>query len=161
MGREELEELREGAFKRKTKRKIGLFIDGIGLDRATRILERKIEMSKLISGLVSGGNIDIARYYTLVPHEDDARQFSFLDAIQRAGLDVMSKRLPPKGVKRQVSLDVHIASDLISFACGKTHIISNKRNAEEPAAEDNIKKIAIVVCPTREMNYAIYIANKL
>jgi len=118
MGREEFQLLKEGVVKRKVKRRLGLFIDGLGLDRATRRLERKVDLSRLVAGLASGMQPEIARYYTLIPNEDDARQFAFLDAVERAGLEVVVKRLPPKGVKRQVSMDVHIAADLIAFGYG-------------------------------------------
>ena len=177
MGREELEILKSGVVKRKVKRRIGLFIDGIGLDRATRRLERKVDLARLVSGLTSGLQVEIARYYTLVPYEDDARQFAFLDAVERAGLEVITKRLPPKGVKRQVSMDVHIATDVIGFSCGQIKTIVARREAAEenavgvggavvncsaqtidaPAAPvSEIKRMCIVVCPSREISYALY-----
>ncbi len=118
MGREDYTELKGGVLKRKTKRKLALFIDGTSLDRATRRLERKIDLAKLVAGVTAGLQPEIARYYTLVPYEDDSRQFAFLDAVERAGLEVVIKRLPPKGVKRQVSMDVHIASDIVAFGVG-------------------------------------------
>lgn len=201
MGREEFEVLKSGILKRKTKRCIGLFIDGIGLDRATRRLNKKIDLARLVSGLCSGLEPEIARYYTLVPHEDDARQFAFLDAVERAGLEVVVKRLPPKEVKRQVSMDVHMATDIVSFGCGISGALSqlspsqlNKKdfdnkdsNAKDSSGKDplatngseqladskspnlkipnlitqdqNIKRIATVVCPNRELSYAIHVAN--
>jgi len=172
MGREEFELLKGGVVKRKAKRRIGLFIDGSGLDRATRRLDKKVDLSNLVSGLCAGLDPEIARYYTLVPHEDDARQFAFLDAVERAGLEVVVKRLPPKGVKRQVSMDVHMASDLISFAYGnfehkeiaeakavnsdaETSEASDKGTAKDP----NIKRYATIVCPSREVGYAIFTAS--
>lgn len=118
MSREDFEQLGQGTFKRKVRRRLGLFIDGVGLDRATRRLDRKVDLARLVAGLTSGLKPEIARYYTLVPYEDDARQFAFLDAVERAGLKVVVKRLPPKGVKRQVSMDVHMASDLMSYSFG-------------------------------------------
>lgn len=152
MGREEFEVVNSsGVLKRKQKRRVALLINGTGLDRATRRLEKKVDMSNLVKGLTSGIEIEMARYYTLVPYEDDARQVSFLDAITRANLEVISKRLPPKGVKRQVSMDVHMASDLITFAFGKY--------AKNP--DENVKRVVCVVCPGRELNYAIYQANEL
>lgn len=178
MGREELEILKSGVVKRKVKRRIGLFIDGIGLDRATRRLERKVDLARLVSGLTSGLQVEIARYYTLVPYEDDARQFAFLDAVERAGLEVITKRLPPKGVKRQVSMDVHIATDVIGFSCGQIKtLIARREITEETAVESGaavvngpaqsivapstgaiaeIKRMCIVVCPSREISYALY-----
>jgi hypothetical protein len=177
MGRDALEMLRGGVIKRRIKRRVGLFIDGVGLDRATRRLERKVDMSRLVAGLTSGLQIEIARYYTLVPYEDDARQFAFLDAVARAGLEVVTKRLPPKGVKRQVSMDVHMATDLIAFSCGKfirkdggEQGLANPRSElieptppgeKDGSPEQEIKRVAVLVCPTREMSYAIYVSNKL
>jgi hypothetical protein len=38
--------------------------------------------------------------------------------VSRAGLTVLVKRLPPKGVTRQVSIDVELAADIIAFALG-------------------------------------------
>jgi hypothetical protein len=105
------EELGRGVVKRTEKRVLGLFIDGTGLDRATRRLNR---------GVTSGAVPIVARYYTLIPFEDDSRQRAFLDAVARAGLQVIVKRLPPKGITRQVSVDVEIAADILAFALGHT-----------------------------------------
>jgi len=180
MGREEFELLRGGVVKRKTQRRLGLFIDGIGLDRATRRLERKVDLKKLVSGLTSGLQVEIARYYTLIPNEDDARQLAFLDAVERAGLEVVVKRLPPKGVKRQVSMDVHLATDLISFSFGhfaaasQTEEQSAKANAGDGEGKvlrlnssssgggnSNIRRVAVLVCPNREASYALFTAHEL
>ena len=185
MGREELEVLKSGAAKRKSKRKIGIFIDGIGLDRATRRLYRKVDLSRLVSGLKSGLEVEVARYYTLVPYEDDARQFAFLDAVERAGLEVVTKRLPPKGVKRQVSMDVHLATDLVSFSMGIYENLAKAKEKKEqekiavndipssttttgitkepaiqPSSNSKIKRVAAVICPGREVTYAMYVANQ-
>ncbi len=180
MGRDELEVLKGGVVKRKQKRRIGLFIDATGLDRATRRLERKVDLSRLVSGLTSGLKIEIARYYCLIPYEDDARQFAFLDAVERAGIEVVTKRLPPKGVKRQVSMDVHLATDLVNYSFGgfaegvqkKTDEAEEKvANAENQNNErkiitakaknsGDIKRLAVVVCPSREVSYAIYTASE-
>lgn len=195
MGREDYQELKSGVLKRKTKRKLGLFIDGTSLDRATRRLERKIDLAKLVAGVTAGLQPEIARYYTLVPYEDDSRQFAFLDAVERAGLEVVIKRLPPKGVKRQVSMDVHIASDIIAFSVG---VFDRPAGAEAPnlgsgsgfknghpaaagsvlpgesdttsslivpryseSAHQDLKRIAAVVCPSRELSYAIFLSHKM
>jgi hypothetical protein len=184
MGREELEVLKGGVVKRKTKRRVGLFIDATGLDRATRRLERKVDLSRLVSGLTSGVKIEIARYYCLIPYEDDARQFAFLDAVERAGIEVITKRLPPKGVKRQVSMDVHIASDLLNFSFGayehgvpsansehaeESEKLGNAENVKSPesktivakkAGSSPIKRIATIVCPSRELSYAIFSSSQ-
>lgn len=191
MGREELEVLKGGVVKRKTKRRIGLFIDATGLDRATRRLDKKVDLARLVQGLTSGIQIEVARYYSLIPFEDDARQFAFLDAVERAGVEVITKRLPPKGVKRQVSMDVHMAADLIGFCYGNFEKKAEQVNANgthskgeqngngmhttastegnlaiAPAPlvqekRENIRRSAIVVCPSRELSYAIYMCNSL
>lgn len=181
MGREELEVLKGGIVKRKTKRRMGLFIDATGLDRATRRLERKVDLSRLVSGLTSGIKLEVARYYCLIPYEDDARQFAFLDAVERAGIEVVTKRLPPKGVKRQVSMDVHMATDLLSFCFGQfeqtaaaaeeteqkkvvggdaVETADSQRIVAKRAPSAQVKRIATVVCPSREMSYALYMGHQ-
>lgn len=115
------EELGRGLVKRTEKRVLGLFIDGTGLDRATRRLNRKVDMTALVRGVTSGAAPSAARYYTLIPYEDDSRQRAFLDAVSRSGLQVIVKRLPPKGVTRQVAVDVEMAADILAFALGHTN----------------------------------------
>jgi hypothetical protein len=112
------EELGKGIIKRSERKKLGLFIDGTGLDRATRRINRKVDLAALVRGVTAGGVPTVARYYTLIPYEDDSRQRAFLDAVARAGLTVVVKRLPPKGVTRQVSVDVEMAADIVAFALG-------------------------------------------
>lgn len=112
------EELGRGIVKRAERRVLGLFIDGTGLDRAARRLNRKVDLTALVKGVTSGLSPLVARYYTLIPYEDDSRQRAFLDAVNRAGLQVIVKRLPPKGVTRQVSVDVEMAADILAFAMG-------------------------------------------
>ena len=114
----EFQELGKGIVKRKERRVLGLFIDGTGLDRATRRINRKVDLTRLVRGVTSGIAPIVARYYTLIPYEDDSRQRAFLDAVDRAGLEVVVKRLPPKGVTRQVAVDVEMAADLVAFALG-------------------------------------------
>lgn len=114
------QEISKGVVKRKERRVLGLFIDGTGLDRATRRIKRKVDMTNLVRGVTSGTPPVVARYYTLIPYEDDSRQRAFLDAVARAGLDVIVKRLPPKGVSRQVSVDVEMAADILAFSRGFT-----------------------------------------
>lgn len=214
MSRSGIQELGSGKYKRTAKRRIGLFIDGVGLDRATRRLERKVDLARLVTGLVGGLKAEIGRYYTLIPHEDDARQLAFLDAVEKAGLEVVVKRLPPKGVKRQVSMDVHIATDLVCYSQGyfdkedraQDSLVTTKRseqkngvghavdtvevisgsharstNGHTPPEEEKlpleiqqptqeevgqakkgeIHRITTVVCPTRELSYAIYMSHQL
>ncbi|MCB9029734.1 MAG: NYN domain-containing protein [Deltaproteobacteria bacterium] len=114
------ESIGSGVLKRRERRVLGLFIDGTGLDRATRRLKRKVDLSRLVRGVTSGSVPIVARYYTLIPYEDDSRQRAFLDAVHKAGLTVIVKRLPPKGVSRQVSVDVEMAADIVAFAQGHT-----------------------------------------
>lgn len=114
------EELGKGVLKRSEKRVIGLFVDGIGLDRATRRINRKVDLSALIRGVTSGITPIVARYYTLIPYEDDSRQRAFLDAVTRSGLNVIVKRLPPKGVNRQVTIEIEMAADIVAFALGQS-----------------------------------------
>ncbi len=115
------ESVGDGVLKRKERRIVGLFIDGTGLDRATRRLKKKVDLSRLVRGVTSGSVPVVARYYTLIPYEDDSRQRAFLDAVHRAGLTVIVKRLPPKGIGRQVSVDVEMAADIVAFALGHTN----------------------------------------
>lgn len=118
------ESLGGGVVRRKERRVVGLFIDGTGLDRATRRLKRKIDLERLVRGVTSGSTPVVARYYTLIPYEDDSRQRAFLDAVHRAGLTVIVKRLPPKGISRQVSVDIEMAADIVAFALGHTEFSS-------------------------------------
>ncbi len=108
----------KGIVKRSERRVVGLFIDGTGLDRATRRVNRKVDLAALVRGVTSGIHPIVARYYTIVPYEDDSRQRAFLDAVSRAGLRVIIKRLPPKGITRQVSTDAEMAADIVAFALG-------------------------------------------
>ncbi len=114
------EQLGGGFIKKREKRVVGLFIDGTGLDRATRRINRKVDMAALVRGVTSGIAPVVARYYTLIPYEDDSRQRAFLDAVARAGLTVIVKRLPPKGITRQVSVDLEMAADIVAFSHGLT-----------------------------------------
>ena len=125
------EKLGGGFIKKREKRVVGLFIDGTGLDRATRRINRKVDMAALVRGVTSGIAPGVARYYTLVPYEDDSRQRAFLDAVARAGLSVIVKRLPPKGITRQVSIDLEMAADMVAFAHGLTSF--SKENEYMPA----------------------------
>ena len=106
--------------KRRVQRLHGIFVDGTGLDRATRRLNRRVDLAALIRGLTAGAIAEMARYYTIIPFEDDSRHRAFLDAVERAGLSVEVKRLPPKGITRQVTVDVEMAADIVAFASGKS-----------------------------------------
>ncbi len=118
MNDNKFQEVKGGLIKKTQKRVVGVFIDGIGLDRATRRLNRRIDLAALVRGVTSGLSPVVARYYTVVPHEDDSRHRSFLDAVARAGLTVIVKRLPPKGITRQVTTDIEMSTDIVAYALG-------------------------------------------
>jgi len=175
----------KGVVKRSEKRVVGLFIDGTGLDRATRRINRKVELANLVRGVTSGVTPVVARYYTIVPYEDDSRQRAFLDAVSRAGLRVIVKRLPPKGVSRQVSIDPEMSADIVAFALGHSTFsdlsewkpdnrdfsrdsstAADSEAAEEPApagARSGLpeKRSVIAVCPSRDIAYALSLVKEL
>lgn len=131
------QQLGKGIVKRREQRQVGLFIDGTGLDRATRRISRKVDMASLVRGVTSGTPPIVARYYTLIPYEDDSRQRAFLDAVARAGMQVIVKRLPPKGITRQVSVDPEMSADILAFSMGHTKFSSlSEYRVEEPVAND-------------------------
>jgi hypothetical protein len=139
------EELGRGIVKRAERRVLGLFIDGTGLDLAARRLNRKVDLTALVKGVTSGLSPLVARYYTLIPYEDDSRQRAFLDAVTRAGLQVIVKRLPPKGVTRQVSVDVEMSADILAFAMGHNTFGSLSEYLPEekhPVKQDGLQKLA-------------------
>jgi hypothetical protein len=105
-------------IRRRSNRKIAVFVDGPALDRASKRLSKKIDLRSLVRTLSSGIEPVFARYYTLIPFEDDSRHRSFLNAVEGAGFEVYVKRLPPKGITRQVSVDIEIATDLVAFSLG-------------------------------------------
>ena len=171
------EELSGGFIKKRERKVIGVFIDGTGLDRATRRINRKVNMAALVRGVTSGIAPVVARYYTLVPYEDDSRQRAFLDAVSRAGLSVIVKRLPPKGITRQVSVDLEMAADIVAFAKGHTDFSKEneylpqdhplrssastpnsreaKGSAEGSGASGDESRSVVVVCPSRELAYPL------
>lgn len=161
MANEDIKLLKSGVFKRTTKRQLALFIDGVGLDRATKRISKKVDLARLVQGMGAGRKLEISRYYTLIPYEDDARQFAFLEAVERAGLETVVKRLPPKGVKRQATLDVLMACDLVAYAYG--YFDKREPETSDGTAPDvePVKRSAILVCPTREITYAIHLANQV
>lgn len=167
--------VKEKVTLRRSPKIVGVFVDGTGLDRASRRLKRKVSIASLVKGVSGGLTPAFARYYTIVPFEDDSRHRSFLDAVYRAGMSVVAKRLPPKGVTRQVTIDVEMATDLISFGLGTLNnedLNSEKiemRLSENPApdesaansAEGLVKRVAVVVCPSRELAYPISFLRKI
>ncbi len=174
------EEVGNGIVKRTQRRSIGLFIDGTGLDRATRRVNRKVDMAALVRGLASGAVPTVARYYTLIPYEDDSRQRAFLDAVARAGLKVVVKRLPPKGITRQVSVDVEMAADMVAFALGHSSFSTLSEyvpgqgvidlpttpaeaspTPEKTKNNDSELRIVTVLCPSRDLAYPMSLIKEL
>jgi hypothetical protein len=181
------EEVGKGVVKRTQRRAIGIFIDGTGLDRATRRINRKVDMAALVRGLASGAVPAVARYYTLIPYEDDSRQRAFLDAVARAGMKVVVKRLPPKGITRQVSVDVEMAADMVAFALGHSRfstlseyvpgqgiVESAATTAQTPTQaeaaalpqsqnknQDSEARIVTVLCPSRDLAYPMSLIKEL
>lgn len=146
------EAVKKGVVKRAEQRELGVFIDGIGLDRATRNFPDKVDLTKLIQGVSSGLRPSVVRYYTLIPNEDDHRHRSFLDAVEKSGCEVIVKRLPPKGINKQVSIEVEMAADIAAFASGS--LLEGEDSA-------NKKRIVTVVCPGIDLQYPIELAHKL
>jgi hypothetical protein len=140
MSDNKFQQLRGGLIKKKEKRVVGIFIDGVNLDRATRRMNKRVDLSALVRGVCSGSTPVVARYYTVIPHEDDSRQRAFLDAVARAGLTVVVKRLPPKGIERQVATDIEMASDIVAFSLGLSSF--SKENEYLPAELEAAKQYA-------------------
>ena len=109
-------------IRRASNRIYGVFIDGVGLDRACRRMQKKVDMAALLKSLTAGSKAQIARYYTLLPNEDDSRHRAFLEAVSKAGLEVLTKRLPPKGIDRQITTDAEMGADIVSFALARNDI---------------------------------------
>lgn len=117
--------------RRGGNRDLAIFIDGTALDRAARRINRKIDMAALLRGVSGGVTPRIARYYTIVPYEDDSRHRAFLDAVRAAGLEVIIKRLPPKGISRQVAVDLDMAVDIMAFGLGHTDFMPASSRPEQ------------------------------
>lgn len=141
MTEKKFQELRGGLIKKRERRIVGVFIDGINLDRATRRVQRKVDLQALVRGVCSGSTPVVARYYTVIPHEDDSRQHAFLDAVSRAGLTVIVKRLPPKGIERQVATDIEMASDIVAFSLGLSSF--SKENEYLPVELEAAKRFTV------------------
>jgi hypothetical protein len=141
MSEKKFQEIGGGFVKKKDRRVVGLFIDGVNLDRATRRINKKVDLQALVRGVSSGSSPIVARYYTVIPHEDDSRQRAFLDAVARAGLSVIVKRLPPKGIARQVTTDLEMAADIVAFSLGLSSF--SKENEYLPAEMQAVKNMAL------------------
>ena len=130
----------ETIVKRSGRGVIGLFIDGTQLDRAARRLQKRVSLEALLKSFQQSHTVKVARYYTVLPQEDDSRHRSFLDAVSRAGFEVVVKRLPPKNVERQVSSDIELTTDMFVFVA-----------AHE--GDKDLPPEIIVVCPSRDLSY--------
>ena len=165
-------------IKRSRDVAVGIFVDGVSLDRATKRLKRKVGLPELVQGLAAGAEAECCRYYTLVPYEDDSRQRSFLDAVERAGLGVVVKRLPPKNIARQTSIEPELVTDLMTFALtGSRAFIEGKpvsaegrsvsaegrpgfRDTNPGASAGGPRNTAVVlVCPSRDLAYTLPILH--
>lgn len=168
--------------RRSVRRVVGLFIDGPALDRAARRIGRRIDFSSLIRGVCPGAAPVVARYYTVIPYDDDSRHRSFLDAVRTAGFDVIVKRLPPKGVNRPVTVDPDMAADMLAFSYGhinfaqspELHDISLRANpssegtdgeveAKKKEEQDTreVRRCVTVVCPSRELAYPLWLSKQV
>ncbi|HMO02888.1 MAG TPA: NYN domain-containing protein [Oligoflexia bacterium] len=170
-------------IKRAEKRTSAILIDGVNLDRASRRLGKKIDFLHLIKTLSGGIAPIIARYYSIIPYTDDARQLAFLQAVSKVGLSVILKRLPPVGSERVISIDCEIATDLISFAYGRNDLSSTvkfsnfnleqlsqlavgkvepiKQISQAHSADQNEKRSITLVCPSPDLSYPIALAGEL
>jgi hypothetical protein len=138
--------------KRRVKRVYGIYVDGVSLDRAARRLGGRIDYAALLKSLCPTGVPLIAKYYILLPFEDDSRHRSYLDAVERSGFEVIVKRLPPKNVERQVGIEVEMAADLVHFA-----LASLPPQAE---TEEKVLRSAVVVCPSLDLTYPLSILKE-
>ena len=137
---------------------IAVFVDGVNLDRATKRLKRRVSLENLLKGVSSGVVAQEAHYYTVIPNEDDARQLSFLDAVEQAGYTVTVKRLPPKGITRQISCDAELATDICKFALSGRH--SPSENNQDHSKAGSTKDV-VLVCPSRDMLYTVNVLVEL
>jgi hypothetical protein len=175
--------LKEPSFiKRRDNKLIAVFVDGVGLDRATKRINKRVNLSALVRGVSAGHTPISARYYSLLPFEDDARQSAFLDAVSEAGLDVVIKRLPPKNINVQVTVAVEMTADIMAFALGKNRLSSqnsykpqlgaqttairqdSSTEQDEPTEPEvdpnNQKRVVVVVCPSKELSYSLALVKE-
>jgi hypothetical protein len=178
------EKVKKGVVKRTQKREIGIFVDGVNLDRASRRINKKVDFAALLKSLSGGLQPKVARYYSVIPHEDDSRQHSFFDVVYRAGFEVILKRLPPVGIDRQVSTDVEMAADMLAFALGKNELSRDfnylpeehtrardtlfgapqstaqaRPEEDEQQSPGSVLRVVTVVTPSRDVSYPISLAS--
>ena len=155
------DEVSKGFIRREQTHSIGVFLDGVNLDRATRRIGKKVDWKLLVKVIGEGRTPKLLRYYTVIPREDDARHHSFLTAVEGAGFQVIVKRLPPKGVNKTVTTDLEIASDLIAFGLGLSELSGSSEGSFEtervrnsPNTTHNKSEI-ILICPTNDLEYPL------
>ena len=164
---------KEKIIKRSGAKKQAILIDGIGLDLATKRLNKRVSMAKLVKSLSTGAETTVARYYTIVPFEDDSRHRSYLNALENAGLEVVVKRLPPKRITKQVGITPEMAADITAFAMGRNEFSSlgrlnaspefapTKNSAQLNESETDERRVITIVCPSLELSYPIAMAKEL
>ncbi len=164
-------EASKGYVRREQTHSIGVFLDGVSLDRAARRLNKKVDWKLLVKVISEGRIPKLLRYYTVIPHEDDARHHSFLSAVEGAGFQVIVKRLPPKGVNKNVTIDLEMASDVVAFGLGLSDLPTSTEGTHESRGDSNSPKSAttrtpekseiILICPPNDLEYPLrLIANR-
>ena len=149
---------------------VSIFVDGVSLDRAASRLNRKIDLSKLLKSLSMGKIPEVARYYTIIPNTDDSRHHSYLDAIHKAGFQVIVKRLPPKTVSKQINIYPEMCADIVAYSMGHTNFseLSRYYPNREIITDDKAKKVdtagqkksITVVCPSYDLGYTISLVKE-
>lgn len=166
---------RDVVVRRREKKVFGIFVDGPSLDRAAKRMNRKIDFKALLQGVSSGTEPTVARYYTIIPYEDDSRHRAYLDAVRGAGFRVIVKRLPPKGVERQIGIEVEMAADMVAFSLGHSSFgsLSDYHGQEDeavtfesPQGEEGeqiipVRRLLTVVCPSRDLSYPLTLVKEL
>jgi uncharacterized LabA/DUF88 family protein len=157
-----------GVVTRRRSRVLGMFLDGPALDRASKRMGRKIDLKALVREASSGLTPAVLRYYTLIPNEDDSRQRSFLSAVSAAGFETVVKRLPPKGVAKQVSIDVELSADLVAFSHGRLTL--PRVDARESSSvtvpplqvsSDDSDPAVVIICPSKELTYPLSLLKEM
>lgn len=157
------DEANKGYVRREQTHSIGVFLDGVNLDRAARRLNKKVDWKLLIKVISEGRIPKMLRYYTVIPHEDDARHHSFLGAVEGAGFQVLVKRLPPKGVNKNVTIDLEMASDVVAFGLGMSDLPASTEGMHDQRGENKApdstrtpeKSEIILICPSNELEYPL------